>query len=515
MEPGARPASGSLVKGQRILRPATMGARRVAAALALLAVALLAVTLSAFPAGAADLFLNGEQELYVAVDKLNAMGAFPGFLANTRPYSVAAIRAALAGNPAAFRGDGFDADLARWLSYSVGDSLMARGTVGVEGSEKRETREDQGGIPTPRGISGRWSVLARETTSQHVSAHAAATWFFGKDGDFGTRVGETALEVGLPYASLQFGKLTTWYGPGRRGALLFTNNAQSYPGVRLHNPVPIAVPGFFSFLGNVQYDLFLARLEGTHEPVHHPILSGVRLALRPSRYFELGASRAMEFGGEGRDESLSAYLDLLTGRRESAGNTPIGNSLASVDGTVYLPFPVQPAELYVEWGGEDQSQPFVFTRHAWLGGLYLPTIGPFRRADLRFEFGSTLTADPGVWYRHPDYPYTFHDRILGHPMGTDAKELSVQGRYFLSPSAYAELTLTRTDRYATGGDPKERTDRVAAGIVGWLSANVRVEGEVAWENVHSEAHVPGAGSADTSFRLALSYQLRRGRLETR
>ena len=54
-----------------------------------------AAALSPATARAADLLLTGERELYLAVDKLNAMGELPGFLANTRPYSVAAVRVAL------------------------------------------------------------------------------------------------------------------------------------------------------------------------------------------------------------------------------------------------------------------------------------------------------------------------------------------------------------------------------------------------------------------------------------
>jgi hypothetical protein len=165
----------------------------------------------------------------------------------------------------------------------------------------------------------------------------------------------------------------------------------------------------------------------------------MRLALKPNRYLELGASRALHFGGEGQDESFSTFWDILTGQRESAGNTPVGNSLASLDAKVHLPFPAQPLVLYGEWGGEDQSQPFVFTRHAWLAGVFLPSIGTYRKADLRVEFGNTLTNDTGVWYQHPEYPHQYDGRILGHHMGTDAKDLFVEAHLFLDPSSYLEL----------------------------------------------------------------------------
>ncbi|MGZ8474517.1 MAG: capsule assembly Wzi family protein, partial [Candidatus Deferrimicrobiaceae bacterium] len=368
-----------------------------------------------------------------------------------------------------------------------------------------------GDIPTPKGVSGRLSILARGEATPYLSAHASAAAFSGTSGEDGLRVGGTAIEAGIPYVSLQVGNIGTWYGPGRFGALIFTNNARSYPGVRLHNPVPIPVPGLFSFLGTVQYDLFLARLGGEDRPVRRPLLTGMRLAARPSRFLELGASRAFQFGGEGREESLSTYFEILTGARESEANTPKGNSLASVDAKVNLPLRIQPLALYVEWGGEDQSERFIFTRHALLAGVFLPSIGPFRRVDLRIERGSTLTNAPGVWYRHGDYPHEYRGRILGHPMGTDATDLSVQGHYFFLPSTYLEVTLARTDRSFTGDRPKERTDRASAGLVGWLYENVRVEGELARERVKDAGGLPGASGADTSFRVAFSYQLGTGK----
>ncbi|HQT98267.1 MAG TPA: hypothetical protein PK416_10400, partial [Thermodesulfobacteriota bacterium] len=93
------------------------------AALALLAILAAIAAIAPAPARAADLFLTGEREIYLAVDKLNAMGRLPGFLANTRPYSVAAVRAALGDNPAT-QGVGFDGELARWVIYATKPALL-------------------------------------------------------------------------------------------------------------------------------------------------------------------------------------------------------------------------------------------------------------------------------------------------------------------------------------------------------------------------------------------------------
>jgi hypothetical protein len=95
-------------------------------------------------------------------------------------------------------------------------------------------------------------------------------------------------------------------------------------------------------------------------------------------------------------------------------------------------------------------------------------------------------------------------------MSTDAQNLSVQTHHFLLPSAYLELTLSRTHRFSVGPG-KETADRASAGIVGWLSETIRAEGEIAFERVKNPSGLPGAPSEDASFRVAFSYQLGGGK----
>src|SRR5512140_969230 len=484
----------------------------------LAALALFAGTAAIAPAPthAADLFLAGEREIYLAVDKLNAMGHLPGFLANTRPYSVAAVRAVLDNNAAAGQGIGFEAQLARWVVYSTTPTVLVRGTAALEADEKRETRANEGGVPTPKGVSGRLSILAREETTPFVSAHASASTFFGKAGESGTRIGETAIEAGTPSAALQIGKIATWYGPGRLGALIFTNNAQSYPGIRLHNPVPVAVPGLFSFLGNTQYDLFLARLE-SDRPIPNPLLFGMRLAARPGRHLEVGLSRSMIYGGRGHDSGLAAWWSAFKGENTNdPGEKGLVNQIAGFDVTLTLPSPFQPVQAYLEVAGEDAAHllgasiPFP-SKFAYVTGVFLPTLFGSAAHDLRVEWARNHWRGNGpAWYVHPvsdeGYAHSYRSRVLGHPMGNDAQNLSVQGHDFFHASTYLEMTLSRTDHFSLG-PMKERADRASAGLVGWLSERVRAEAEIALEKVKNPAGLPGSPAEDASFRVAFSYQL--------
>jgi hypothetical protein len=466
------------------------------------------------PVTAADLFLTGEREVYLAVDKLNAMGRLPGFLANTRPYSVAAVRAALDNSAAPVQGTGFDAELSRWVSSAMEPTLLVRGTAAFEADEKRETRANEGGIPTPKGVSGRLSLLAREDATRYVSAHASVAAFFGESGDDGTRIGETAIEIGAPSAALQIGRIATWYGPGRLGALIFTNNARSYPGIRLHNPVPIAVPGLFSFLGNVQYDVFLARME-EDRPIANPLLFGMRLAARPGRYLELGFSRSMIYGGDGHDSGLSAWWDAFKASdTNDPGEKGLVNQIAGFDVTLTLPFRFQPVQAYLEMAGEDEAHLFP-SKFAYVTGVFLPTLFGGAAHDLRVEWARNHWRGNGpAWYVHGvsdgGYAHFYRDRVLGHPMGNDAQELSVQGHHFFLPSTYLEVTLSRTDRFSLGPST-ERTDLASAGLVGWLTEKVRAEAEIALEKVKNPAGLPDSPAEDASFRIALSYQFGSGK----
>ncbi|MGB7631603.1 MAG: capsule assembly Wzi family protein, partial [Candidatus Deferrimicrobium sp.] len=232
-----------------------------------------------------------------------------------------------------------------------------------------------------------------------------------------------------------------------------------------------------------------------------------RFALRPNRYIEIGASRLLHFGGKGRDESVSTFWSIFRGQRESPGNPPKGNGEASIDAKIFLPYLIQPAVLYGEWGGEDVSRGFIFTRHAWLGGVFLPSIGPFRMADLRVEYGTTLTNESGVWYQHPQYPSRYNGQILGHPMGTDARDLFLEARLFIDPSSYLELNFDRTTR-SYPGPAREERKRITGGLVAWLTRNVRVEGTAAYDRFSDEGGVPGRDGSIKSIELSAAYQYR-------
>jgi hypothetical protein len=464
---------------------------------------LLVLPMDATPAGP-EIFLRDEPEAYVLIDKLQGLGLLPALMTGTR--GLEAREVALEAGKEEHAGDPFVDGMLRFLQLEGARDLDFRIGGGLGYSNAGYIPPNAQGVPVPDGTEYRVNGFFRAAPYSWLGLQGRAEAVAGSDGERTGRIGETSLRLGWPQATLEAGRFAVWYGPGRHGALLFTTNAEPLIGVRIRNPRPIAFPKPIGFLGVFQYDFFMARID-TGGPFPDSLVSGMRFALRPNRYLEVGASRALHFGGEGRDEGVSTFFDILTGQRESEGNTPKGNSLASVDAKVHLPFRIQPVVLYGEWGGEDQSRPFIFTRHAWLWGVFLPSIGPFRVADLRVEYGTTLTNEPGVWYRHPQYPHQYNGRILGHPMGTDARDLFLEARLFLLPSSYVEMSYDRTER-SFPGPAKEERKRITGGLVAWLTRNVRAEGKVSYDRISDEGGVPGRDGSNKTIELSAAWQYR-------
>ena len=174
----------------------------------------------------------------------------------------------------------------------------------------------------------------------------------------------------------------------------------------------------------------------------------------------------------------------------------------------------------MKWRGRTQAHllgtPIPFpSKFAYVTGVFLPTLFGSAAHDLRVEWARNHWRGNGpAWYVHSvsdgGYAHFYRGQVLGHPMSTDAQNLSIQSHHFFLPSTYLELTLSRTDRFSLG-PMKERTDRASAGFVGWLSERVRAEAEIAQEKVENPGGLPGSAAEDASFRVAFSYQLGSGK----
>jgi hypothetical protein len=251
---------------------------------------------------------------------------------------------------------------------------------------------------------------------------------------------ESYVKLRLWNLELEGGRDHLWWGPGRRGALLLSDNAEPLDLIKLSNPDPIELPWFLGYLGPFQFEWFWTELEHARA-VPRAQLSGLRFDFKPTPNVEIGLARVVQFGGYARPGLFdTGVADVLTGFNDS-GENDTENSIAAVNLAYRLRWPVR-GSVYLDWGGEDQSKlldvvPF-FHDHGWVVGVYLPGVVPGVPVDLRFEwFKSDATRNnPHVFYNHSTYQsgYTYRGKILGHPFGSAAEAYSLRVDYFAGDS---------------------------------------------------------------------------------
>jgi len=427
---------------------------------------------------------------YRAVDRLAALGAIDSAFLGQRPWT----RAEIAGlvEEAARSVDRLSAASRRQLrrlQKEFASELDERGEEGLRSYVKPAERLGvrwfassgepeailQHGDSLSDGLDARLDWQAHARFGSHIVAAVRPELRWGSGDSVGLRdhglgtalpavdeadakveLRESYLKLVLWNLELEGGRDHLWWGPGRRGSLLLTNNAEPLDLIKLSNPEPVLLPWFLGYLGPVQAEWFWTELE--HDRViHRAQLTGLRLGFKPTPNWEVGLARVIQFGGYDRPGLFEKGLgDVLAGvNAEGADDAETENSLAAIDLSWRIAWP-RPAQLYWEWGGEDQANllgitPFM-SAFGHVLGLYLPEVVEAVPVDLRVEYLTNVQDDGPYWYRHGTYQsgYTYRGKLLGHPFGGEAEAVSVRVDWFPS------------DGVALGADADWVTNKVGA-----------------------------------------------------
>lgn len=169
---------------------------------------------------------------------------------------------------------------------------------------------------------------------------------------------------------LAFGQIPQWWGPGYEGSLIRSDAARPMTGFLLQRAEQRAPEtSWLSWIGPWQYQLSASQMN-QYAAVPHTKIFGGRLTFSPISSLELGASRVMQWGGEGRPSSFSSFWDGLTGNDntgESADDP--GNQLAGFDFKLKLaPTLGWPVSIYGQMIGEDEAG-YLPSAHLYLGGV--------------------------------------------------------------------------------------------------------------------------------------------------
>lgn len=230
------------------------------------------------------------------------------------------------------------------------------------------------------------------------------------------------------------GQVPTWWGPGHDGSLIRGDVSRSVMGITLQRDKHQAFETkWLSWIGDWQYQIFAGQLRD-YQAVPDAKLIGMRVTAQPKPYLELGFSRALQWGGEGRRETFSDLMDALSGGKDNvyAGQYDQSNQLAGFDARLSLAHLVDvPVSVYGQYVGEDEAN-YMPAKKMYLAGVDYSSSYNKMPYQVYAEWADTRTnmKSNGISYEHgTTYRDGFYQQgySLAYPLGGDAQAVSVGG----------------------------------------------------------------------------------------
>ena len=229
------------------------------------------------------------------------------------------------------------------------------------------------------------------------------------------------------------GQIPTYWGPAHDGSLIRGDASRPVYGITAQRAEQTAFSNkWLSWIGPWQYQAFAGQLDH-YDAVPDAKLIGLRVTAQPLPYLELGASRAIQWGGEGRPESLSSLWDAFVGNKDNGGTgePDPSNQIAGFDARLSLqPLVQMPLGVYAQYVGEDEAGGLP-AKKMYLAGVDYSSSYQNMPYQLYSEWADTRTNGKaqGVSYNHSTYKGGFyqHGYPLAHAMGGDGQMIAVGG----------------------------------------------------------------------------------------
>lgn len=243
------------------------------------------------------------------------------------------------------------------------------------------------------------------------------------------------------------GQIPTWWGPGNDGSLIRGDASRPVVGVTMQRDEQKAPTSkYLSWIGPWQYQLFGGQLDD-YAAVPETKLFGMRANAAPLPWLEVGASRTFMWGGEGRPQSFSSFIDALTGMKDNGdtGKEDPANQLAGFDARISLaPLVNIPGSVYAQYTGEDEAGGLP-SKNMYLAGIDYASEAYGKPYQLYAEYADTRTGGEvqGISYNHSTYKDGYYQQgyPLGHSLGGDAESIAVGGKVWLNEKDFLTTKL--------------------------------------------------------------------------
>ena len=228
------------------------------------------------------------------------------------------------------------------------------------------------------------------------------------------------------------GQIPTYWGPGHESSLIRGDASRPVYGFTMQRADQKAFESkWLSWIGSWQYQAFGGQLDD-YVAIPDTKLLGLRLTAQPLPYLELGASRILQWGGEGRSESWDSLWNAIKGNDNFYdGDLDKSNQIAGFDARLNLNhFTGIPMSMYAQYVGEDEAG-LLPSKKMYLAGVDYSNQFNNMPYQVYAEWVDTRTNGDtkGTSYNHYIYQdgYYQHGFPLGHAMGGDGQMYSIGG----------------------------------------------------------------------------------------
>ena len=260
----------------------------------------------------------------------------------------------------------------------------------------------------------------------------------------------------LNVRGLQFsaGRQSLWYGPGQSGPLIWSNNAQPIPMVRISQNSPLQFPGFLNrLLGPIRSEFFIGKLENHHFPPGGYI-HGETVAIKFTPSLEFGYTRTVVFAGSPQPLTwgtfFSSFVKLNSGNPDPRQKP--GDQRNSLEWTYRIPGLRKWMIFYGNAMEEEYPIAFAAPRRAPIDtGIYLPRLPKIPKLDLRLEgvYTNVPSAHNSGQGQFIYWEFLYHDsytnngNLIGNWIGREGTGVQAWSTYWLSPRSTVQVNFRR------------------------------------------------------------------------
>jgi hypothetical protein len=247
---------------------------------------------------------------------------------------------------------------------------------------------------------------------------------------------------------LGVGAIDRWWGPGTQSNLILTNNARPVPALIFQTKqAQYFDTAWLSWLGNWHFVSFLGQME-SNRVIPEAKLTGMRLTFKPLSNLEIGLSRTMQWGGEGREENFSSFWKSVTSQGENTSEQS-GNQIAGYDARLNFNLTESlPSAIYAQYIGEDEAGYLPAKFIVQVGGesAYALSSGDSLKgfAEYTNTTSDALGAEiSNVAYEHSVFQtgYRYRGRVMAATFDNDSTVYTLGGAYQQSEGQLSKLTF--------------------------------------------------------------------------